>query len=805
MKNRLRSLQTLTRRLPDFWNAVNRPQAILTRRAEISKRAIFILLAMLLFYLAIPLPDPLFPQDYSTVVTDRNGQILRAFLNRNEQWLLPPRPDLPIPEKLKIAVLHYEDRYFYFHPGVNPAAVLRALYQNLSAGRTVSGASTITMQVARLIRPKTRHVGNKLLEMLQAAKLELRCRKGEILARYLNHAPYGGNIVGYQAAALRYFRKLPEQLTWGEAATLAVLPNAPGLISPDINPGLLKARRDRLLAALFREGVLDRESYELARLEPLPAGSHPFRMLAPHLGQWLKDQHAPAGGLLRTTIDRQHQENVEAILARHIKYLARQGIANGAALVADTRSGAVLAYAGSQDFFDFAADGQVDGVQAPRSSGSLFKPFLYALAIDEGILLPQTQLKDVPTYYGAFSPSNATEAYDGIVTAKEALVRSLNVPAVRLLYGYGIQPFYLFLQSNRLTTLIRPASEYGLPLILGGAEVSVWEMARFFRGLGSGGRVGQLQVLQAPAAETRPGEQGAAISPMACYLTLNMLRELQRPGAEYYWEQYQNQWPLAWKTGTSYGQRDAWAVGVSPQWTIAVWVGNFSGDGNANLAGAKCAGPLLFDLFNYLPKDPGQAWFARPAGESQTLMLCRESGYLAGENCPDPVPAEAPRFMKPLRRCPYHQAVYLDSAETYQVCSLCWENGNYHRVSRLIYPPDVVQYLRRRGQVVSDLPPHHPDCPGQSGQPGAQILYPQENTRIWLPRDFGGVLQKVILRAAHRDRESRIYWYLDRRYLGSTAARHELAVELQEGWHQLEIIDESGQRDRKRFWVGRKD
>ena len=805
MKNRLHSLQTLTRWLSNFRNVINRPQSILTRRADISKRAIWMLLVLLLLYLAIPLPNPLFPQDYSTVVLDRDGQILRAFLNRKEQWLLPPRPELPIPEKLKIAVLHYEDRYFYFHPGVNPAAVLRALSQNLAAGRTISGASTITMQVARLIRPKARHLGNKLLEMLQAAKLELRYRKGEILTFYLNHAPYGGNIVGYQAAALRYFRKLPEQLTWGEATTLAVLPNAPGLISPDSNPDLLKTKRDRLLTSLFREGVLDQESYELARMEPLPAGSHPFRMLAPHLGQWLKDQQAPAGGLLHTTVERQLQEQVEAILARHLKYLAYQGIANGAALVADTRSGEVLAYVGSQNFFDFATDGQVDGVQAPRSSGSLLKPFLYALAIDEGLLLPPTQIKDVPSYYGAFSPSNASETYDGIVTAKAALVRSLNVPATRLLYRYGIQPFYLFLQSNRLATLIRPASEYGLPLILGGAEVSVWEMARFFRGLGNGGRIEPLRVLQEPEEKASPRENGAVISPMACYLTLNMLRELQRPGAEYYWEQYQNQWPLAWKTGTSYGQRDAWAVGVSPQWTIAVWVGNFSGDGNANLAGAKCAGPLLFDIFNYLPKDPGMAWFEQPAGESQTLMLCRESGYLAGENCPDAVPAEAPRFMKPLPRCPYHQAVYLDSTETYQVCSLCWESGTYHRVSRLLYPPDVVQYLRGRGQVISDLPPHRPDCPGQNGQLAVQILYPQENTRIWLPRDFGGALQKVILRAAHRERDRQIYWYLDQRYLGSTANRHELAVELQEGWHQLEIVDETGQRDQKRFWVGRKE
>lgn len=809
------------------------------------KKPLLIILGLLaLGYLLIPLPSPLFKADYSTVIFDERGQILRVFLNSAEQWSLPPREDLQIPQKLKTAVLAYEDRYFYYHPGINPAALARALRQNLSSRRTVSGASTLTMQVARLIAPKERTYLNKLLEILQALKIETQYSKEEILRLYLNHAPYGGNIVGYQAASLRYFRKLPEALTWGEAATLAVLPNAPGLISPDINREALKNKRDRLLQRLQAQGSIDEETLQLSVLEPLPEGSFPFEMLAPHLGQYLKDRltvqqlakksGGSSGGIIFTTLNADYQRAIEEIVRRQVGYLQKEGIMNGAVLVAETGSGKVRAYVGSQNFFDTAARGQVDGVRAPRSPGSLLKPLLYALSMDEGILLPQTLLNDVPTFYGAFSPSNADEKYDGIVSAKEALARSLNVPAVRLLYTYGVSPFYLFLKSAGVSTLFRSPDDYGLPLILGGAEVTVWDMAMLFRGLANGGRFEPLVVLEESGAQGAKGMAQSAerrapaslfaprsalhaphypslLSPMACYLTLNMLRELKRPGAEYYWEQYQNQWPLAWKTGTSYGQRDAWAVGVNPQWTIAVWVGNFSGEGNPSLGGARCAGPLLFEIFNYLPKDPNHSWFAKPEEDAATLEICLETGFLAGNDCPNHVFVEAPRYMKPLRLCPYHQRIFVSDDEKYQVCSLCWEPGHYHDRERLIYPPEVAQYLRGRGQILGELPPHKPDCPGQLSQgPGGrltlQIVYPQEDARLWVPRDFGGELQKVILRAAHRENRRMIYWYLDNRYLGSTINRHEQAVELARGWHVLEVVDESGFRDRKRFYADmRKD
>ncbi|MEL6821571.1 MAG: penicillin-binding protein 1C, partial [Calditrichota bacterium] len=455
------------------------PQSLIFRSGIIAVLATFV-------YLMIPLPDPVFKDDYSTAILDENGELLRVFLNSEEQWCFPDDAQLKRSAKLETAVLEYEDVHFYRHPGINPLRVLMAIWQNATSDQIVSGASTITMQVARMSGRRPRTYSSKLIEILVALKLEFRYSKNEILRLYLNHAPYGGNIIGFQAAALRYFSKIPQQLTWSEAALLAVLPNAPGLMSPDVNPGQLRNKRDRLLQKLNAEGHIDDESLELALIEPLPEGSIPFKTLAAHAARRLKFQHAPDGGILQSTLNRNIQHMAEEETQYHQNDLMRQGIMNSAAIIVDTRTGAIRAYVGSQDFFDLENKGQVDGVIAPRSSASTLKPLLYGAAIDDGIIMPTTQLRDVPSYYGSFSPSNADEQFDGVVIAEEALVRSLNVPAVRLLYTYGVHPFYLMLKSAGISTLFRQAQEYGLPLILGGAEVNLLELAGMFRSFSDG-------------------------------------------------------------------------------------------------------------------------------------------------------------------------------------------------------------------------------------------------------------------------------------------------------------------------------
>ncbi|MCE2449810.1 MAG: transglycosylase domain-containing protein [Candidatus Latescibacteria bacterium] len=390
------------------------------------------------------------------MIVDRDGQLLRAFLSDGQQWCFPPDTSLVVPAKLRTAVLHFEDRRFYRHLGVDPLALGRALYHNAASRTVKSGASTITMQVARLMRPKERTYVNKARETLLALKIELYYTKDEILRLYLDHAPYGGNIVGFQAAAHKYFRKQSDELTWSEAATLAVLPNAPGLVSPTANPQQLVQKRNRLLASLQSTGHFNAETLRLALAEPVPTRAFRYPVWAPHLSRALK--RGRQGRLIKTTIDAGLQRELEFLVGRHLRYLDHQGIGNGAALLVETGSGKVRAYVGSRDFFDPAHQGQVDGVIAPRSSGSLLKPFLYALSMDAGLILPQTLVKDVPSFYSGFSPRNADERYDGLVRAEEALVRSLNVPAVRLLRRYGLFNFYRFLQDAGVSTL-RPTAD----------------------------------------------------------------------------------------------------------------------------------------------------------------------------------------------------------------------------------------------------------------------------------------------------------------------------------------------------------
>ena len=768
---------------------------------RIARYALYLLAASTLgatLYFLTPLPRPLFAPDYSTLIVDRDGQLLRAFLSDGQQWCFPPDTSLAVPTKLRTAVLHFEDRRFYRHLGVDPLALGRALYQNAAAGTVKSGASTITMQVARLMRPKERTYVNKALETLLALKIELYYTKDEILRLYLYHAPYGGNIVGYQAAAHKYFRKPPDKLTWSEATTLAVLPNAPGLVSPTANPQQLVQKRNRLLASLQSAGHFDAETLRLALAEPVPTRAFRYPVWAPHLSRALK--RGRRGRLIKTTIDAGLQRELESLVGRHLRYLDHQGIGNGAALLVETGSGKVRAYVGSQDFFDPAHQGQVDGVIAPRSSGSLLKPFLYALSMDAGLILPQTLVKDVPTFYSGFSPRNADERYDGLVRAEEALVRSLNVPAVRLLRRYGLFNFYRFLQDAGVSTLVRSADDYGLPLILGGAEVTLWDMARLFRGLARGGRIEPLRYLQ---EQTEFTPSTPLISPGAAYLVLESLRNVRRPGVEYYWHQYQDQWPLAWKTGTSYGQRDAWALGVSPAWTIAVWLGNFSGEGNPALSGARAAGPLLFDIFHRVPKDLDQAWFPQPDADLTTATLCLDSGRPVSPHCPYPSQALTPRHRRPMARCPYHRSIVLNKAGTHQVCSLCWKPGDHRLARQMVYPTDVVQYLRERGQVLHDPPPHKADCPVQPEAKPLQVLYPTPEARLQVGRDFDGKQQPIVLRAAHSDRERALFWYVNHRFLGRTVNQHRLAVSLEPGAHALEIVDAHGFRDRTRFYVVR--
>ncbi len=746
--------------------------------------AAIVFLSLLLFYFVVPLNLDRF-RDYSTMVLDNDDQILRVFLNDQEQWCLPPINDNVIPTKLETTVLTYEDRSFFYHLGINPWSLLRAFYLNIKYGKVISGGSTITMQVVRMAAQNPRTIPYKLLEIFQALKLEIKFSKSQILKMYLNHAPYGRNIIGIRAAALKYFGREPENLTWSEAATLAVLPNAPGLISPGKQQQKLISKRNRLLETLLQRGIIDEATCNLSKLESVPDIVYMLPMLAPHLSRQAAQEANST--IIHTTLNKQIQRDTESILTQQAEYLQSIGINNICALICKTKTGEIAAYCGSQDFWDIDRNGQVDGVQAARSPGSTLKPFLYALSMDDGILLPETRLNDVPTYFGAFSPENVGKNYDGLVTAHEALVRSLNVPAVRLLYTYGLVEFYESLKAAGISTLFRRSNEYGLTLIIGGAEANLFDLAGLYRGLGNGGRFSKLYWNKTEKFKN----EIQIISPGASYLTLDIMQDVIRPGSEYYWHQYEDQWPLAWKTGTSFGNRDAWAIGINPEWTIGVWVGNFTGEGNPALSGAATAGPILFDIFNSLPKDTAKNWFSPPLQQTR-VSICKDSGYLATENCPDKLDVWAPLNMKPLKFCPYHKKRFLNDAETFTVCSHCWEEENYHEMCTLEYPPIVAKYLRKRGQIVPKILPHNLQCDRIRQDKTIEIIYPTKGSVIYIPKDMGGIKQKLTIKIANRNRQSRIFWYLDSIYLGTSDDEDDMSLDITKGHHKLYITDEFG-------------
>lgn len=750
-----------------------------------------VLCLVALIYLAIPDHSSEL-NDFGRIIYDRNGRILRAFLNSEEQWCFTPKSQ-QVPDKLKIAVLEFEDRFFYYHPGFNIVSIFNALVRNIKAGRVISGGSTITMQVCRIASPGKRTIIKKLSETLQAVKLEIKYSKDEILGFYLNNAPYGRNIKGVRAASLKYFQRELSELSWAESALLAVLPNEPAQLSPGIKSDKLFAKRNRLLKRLADKKYISSEIFNAGVIEPLPEKCWNLPQEAMHFTRMVNaEAHEKE---VQTSLDFEIQKIVETKADIHSSRLDEFGIRNCSAMVADNESGKVLAWLGSDNYFNKQEQGEVDGVLAERSPGSTLKPFLYGLAIDEGLITPRTKIYDVPSYFSAYSPENSSGMYDGWVNADQALIRSLNIPAVRLLNLYGYENFYHWLGDAGITTLFRTPDEYGLTLILGGCEIKMLELSGLYMMLAN---YGEYKPITYFMDDTETGSR-QLISRGSCWQILNTLSDLARPGNEFYWYQFENQWQLAWKTGTSYGNRDAWAVGVNPQYTIAVWSGNFDSESNRELKGASASAPLLFSIFNSLPRKTEKAWFEMPRNALTMRVICSETGLAPSEFCPKDtifVPVNA-KLLKP---CTYHQPfqVTLDGKNT--VCSRCWKDHPHETKVFLVYPPQVKKYQNRRGYATENIPPHLPQCPTKAKN-SLSIVYPENGSLILLPRDLNGKLQKLSPQISVNSEETKIFWYLDDKYLGVSNGRENLPLSPDSGEHTLSIIDESGNEANSTFGI----
>ena len=774
---------------------------------------LFLLLILIPYYFS--LPSTLFQDPCSVIILDRNDQLAGASISEDEQWRFPAPESLP--EKYIQAVMLYEDKRFFHHPGVDLLAMARALRQNMQAGDIVSGGSTITMQVIRLARKgRPRTLREKWFEMLLASRLELACSKEEILLLYAAHAPFGGNVVGLEAAAWRYFGRNPDQLSWAEVAMLAVLPNSPSLIHPGKNRDLLKKKRDKLLGQLTEKCMIDSMTCHLAQNEPLPPKPFPLPRYAPHLMQRMKRKigHLPAekradASRVHSTIELNLQKRCGDILLKHHAHLAENQIHNLCALIVEVKSGEVISYIGNIEDTSEGHGNWVDIIKAPRSTGSILKPLLYGAMMQSGDLLPETLVPDIPTRLGGFAPQNFDRTYQGAVPASMALARSLNVPSVRMLQDYGIDRFYHFLKQCGMGTLFRPARGYGLSLILGGAEGTLWEITGIYASMARtllynfDDSLRQDPPFFMPVC-TIPDKieqrHDPPVSAGACWLTFQAMQAVARPGDEAVWREFVSSRRVAWKTGTSYGFRDAWAVGVTPEYAVGVWVGNADGQGRPHLTGFRAAAPVLFDLFNILPPT---SWFQCPEPDLMEIEVCAESGYRKGPHCRETKIIHAIPAGRRTAPCPYCRPVHLDSTGKWRVDSRIVRIRDIRTEQRFVLPPVMEWYYKRHHTDYHPLPPFKQSDPWteESSVQSMSLIYPDYGGVIYIPVELSGRRGRTVFEAAHRHPHMKIYWHLDATYLGETQDIHQIELKPKPGEHILTLIDEQGQMIQRKFTV----
>ena len=762
------------------------------KRLSVTKKVILCILAFLVTGYIFCLPRHLFHVPYSTVVTDRNEELLGARIASDGQWRFPPRNTTP--EKIKECLITFEDKHFYHHWGVNPFAIGRAFYQNVKNKRIVSGGSTLTMQTIRLARNESRTFREKLIEMIWATRLEFRASKEEILSMYISHAPFGGNVVGLDAAAWRYFGHSADDLSWAESAMLAVLPNAPAMIHLSKGRKTLRDKRNRLLKQLLEKKTIDSSTYELAISEPLPDEPHALPHIAPYLvSRFYQERN---GEYSRSTINKGIQTQVEDLAERWSNEFRRSDIRNLAILVIDIPSNQVVAYCGNVHFDQKQGGNQVDVIQAPRSTGSILKPFLYYAMLQEGSLLPDMLLPDVPVNINGFTPQNFSMQFEGAVPASEALARSLNIPAVTMLQRYGVPKFHSFLQQIGLKTINRSSFHYGLSLILGGAEATLWDVTNAYAMMGR-------SLLQLPQRScslllptSRITESTDPFQPGAVWQTFDALKEVNRP-EEIDWKSIPSMQTIAWKTGTSYGFRDAWAVGVTPRYAVGVWVGNATGEGKPGLVGAQTAGPVLFDIFNLLP---ASSWFTRPAGIFVEAEVCRKSGHLKGRFCDETDTLLVLPAGLRTEACPYHHLVTLSANESQRIYENCANTEPTLRKSWFTLPPVWEWYYKQHHPEYKPLPPFKAGCGEDTFQP-MQFIYPPMNARIKLPKQLDGSKGFLTVELAHNNPNATVFWHLDETYQAQTQDFHKISLQPAAGKHSLTAVDGEGNTISTTFFV----
>lgn len=770
-----------------------------------------VLTALFGLFIAIVISAPYFFKDleFSKVLYSRENKLLGAKISKDGQWRFPATKS--VPENYAQCIVNYEDKRFYAHIGIDPLSVLRAIYQNYKTGEIKSGGSTITMQLARLLlgNPK-RSIFNKIKESLLAVGIEFNLNKSEILNWYTSLAPYGGNVVGLNAALWRYFQRDEIELSWAEAALLSVLPNQPSYIHLEKNRKLLYLKRNRLLNLLFSKGIIDKSLYELSILEEIPDKIFNMPQVSNLLLSYLISKY-PQKHQFNTTIDASIQTKFSDISIKYTKAFKQNEIHNLAILLVSNQTGEVLSYlANSSDTSKTLRNTKVNNIHSLRSSGSVLKPLLFAAALDRGIISTKQLLPDIPTLISGFRPENYSRMFQGCVPADQCIQQSLNVPAVRLLQQYGVPLFYDKLKALGFTSLFRPSSDYGLALILGGAEIKLWDLANVYGNLAN-----QLIVFQnskalsvrnwnmhilshdsdAMKSETFANSISKSLASVLSLGAISLMiqtmmgTEMSNDQSANFYNSKSNK--IAWKTGTSFGFKDAWCVGLCPEYTAVVWVGNSSGLGRPGLIGLHTAAPLMFELIGQLNCS---ATWPIPYGEMHPIAVCKTSGYLPSPDCEEIDTIWNPIKINELDVCPYHHSYYVDESEKYRIFYDCDLKG--HLKNYFVLPPVMESYYKINNPGYVSIPPVRNDCRSFQDQRinKMEFVYPDKGTEVFIPVDLTDNTQKIVLKATHKDNQAHIHWFIDGVYLGSTDANpHEWAIDPKIGKHQIYIMDDTGE------------
>lgn len=733
--------------------------------------------AFLLLNWIFPVPDKI---GYSSILTDHKGEVINASLTVDQKWRMKTELE-EISPLLRKTIIAKEDKYFYSHPGINLLAVGRATLKNIFRWKRTSGASTITMQVARALEHRKRTLPNKIAEMFRALQLEWKYDKDEILQLYLNLVPYGGNIEGVKAASLLYFNKNPDHLSLAEITALSIIPNRPSTLVIGRNNGRITEERNRWLQKFATDQVFTQKEITDALAEPLTAARGTVPHYAPHLFYKLSRQQK---GLIQTHLDLNMQLKTEKIVADYVRAQRLRNIRNAAVVVIDNRTHQVITYVGSSGFNDTLDGGQVNGAAAIRQPGSTLKPLLYALCFDEGLLTPKTVMPDVPVNYEGYAPENYDQKFNGYVTIQYALEHSLNIPAVKSLKLLGQEKMIQQLVRCRFRQIEKDRKKLGLSMILGGCGTTLEELAGLFSSFANEGKFVAPSYSQADTLQSSI----QVISPAANYMINDILSKVNRPDFPLNWTATERMPKIAWKTGTSYGRRDGWSIGYNKNYTVGVWTGNFSGAGVNDLSGANIATPLLFRIFNTIDYNNDKEWFSQPA-DCDIRQVCSETGLPPSDHCTILTTDYFIPLISTTRLCNNWQEVMTSPDEKMAYCKSCAPATGYKKKWYKIIEPEMQSWFEENRIVYQRMPPHNPDCELIFKGNAPAIHFPVNGMEYLINKKNPEPLQLVCKTA---NDVSKVYWYINNKFYKSCQAGEKQFFIPEEGPVKISCTDDKG-------------